>query len=111
RNISFVIRSGDESKALNTLHDAFFLGGVKTIHLFLVGVGLIGSTLLGLIRKQLQSLYENYLIDINLMGLANSRKMVIRKKGIALDEWEEVLNGEGEESDLDAFIRQMEALN
>ncbi len=111
RNISFVIRSSDESKALNTLHDAFFLGGVKTINLFLVGVGLIGSTLLRLISKQLKSLYSHYLIDINLTGLSNSRKMIIRKEGMALDKWEEALDAAGEKADLDAFIGQMEALN
>ncbi|HYW36460.1 MAG TPA: bifunctional aspartate kinase/homoserine dehydrogenase I, partial [Balneolaceae bacterium] len=111
RNISFVIRRKDESKALNTLHDAFFLGGVKTIHLFLVGVGLIGGTLLKLIRKQLQTLYENYLIDVNLIGLANSRKMLIRKDGLKLKGWKKILEEEGEKSDLSTFIQQMKKLN
>ncbi|MGM0507348.1 MAG: aspartate kinase, partial [Bacteroidota bacterium] len=55
RNISFVIRRKDQSKAMNTLHDAFFLAGVKTVNLFLVGVGLIGGTLLRLIQNQVDT--------------------------------------------------------
>jgi len=111
RNISFVIDKKNEAKAMNTLHDAFFLAGVKTVNLFLVGVGLIGGTLLKLIQKQLQTLYDDYLIDIQLTGIANSRKMLVSEKGIDLDRWSGMLASEGESSDLNRFISQMKTLN
>ena len=45
-NISFVINKSDEAKALNTIHDSFFLSDTKRIHVFMIGTGLIGGTLL-----------------------------------------------------------------
>src|SRR3546814_5963885 len=48
RNISAVVARKDEAKALNALHEAFFLSDRKTIPVFLVGTGLVGSTLLSI---------------------------------------------------------------
>ncbi|NNF20331.1 MAG: aspartate kinase, partial [Saprospiraceae bacterium] len=42
-NITFAIKTHDEKRAINSIHDSFFLSHYKTIHLFMVGVGLIGS--------------------------------------------------------------------
>ena len=50
-NISAVIPRPDESKALNAVHEAFFLSGVRSVNLFLVGTGLIGGTLLDQISR------------------------------------------------------------
>jgi aspartokinase/homoserine dehydrogenase 1 len=50
-NISFVISKHDEAKALNAIHDSFFLSNTKRIHVFMIGVGLIGSTLLRQMRR------------------------------------------------------------
>ncbi|MDR2537470.1 MAG: aspartate kinase, partial [Treponema sp.] len=38
-NISAVIAQQDEAKALNALHEAFFLSGVRSVNLFLMGTG------------------------------------------------------------------------
>jgi bifunctional aspartokinase / homoserine dehydrogenase 1 len=46
RNISVVIRKEDEAKALTAVHDVFFLSNYYTLNLFMVGVGLVGGTLL-----------------------------------------------------------------
>ena len=45
RNISAVVRQVDIAKALNALHEAFFLSDRKLLNLFLVGTGLIGNAL------------------------------------------------------------------
>ncbi len=111
RNISFVIPKKDESKAINTLHDAFFLAGVKTVNLFLVGTGLIGGKLLELIEKQRQTLRDNYLIDIHLTGISNSRKMLTDPQGISLDNWQNLLETKGAEADISCFIDAIENLN
>ncbi len=76
-NISAVISDKDESKALNALHDEFFLGNSKTINLWIVGVGLIGSTLLQQLSSQRDTLQKTLGIDLQLRGLANSRKMAL----------------------------------
>lgn len=111
RNISFVVNRMDSRKAMKTLHDAFFLAGVKTVNLFLVGVGLIGGTLLQLINNQVKTLYDDYQIDIRLRGVANSRKMLVREEPIPLDSWNEQLEKEGGETSLSGFIGQMKGLN
>src|SRR5690606_32577986 len=44
-NISVIVERNDLSKALNAVHDAFFAELKKTLHVFCVGTGNIGSTL------------------------------------------------------------------
>ncbi|MCC5914497.1 MAG: bifunctional aspartate kinase/homoserine dehydrogenase I [Balneolaceae bacterium] len=111
RNISFVVDKKNEKKALNTLHDAFFLAGVKSVNLYMVGVGLIGGTLLDILTEQSESLYKEYQIDINLKGVANSRKMVIDEAGISLKEWRERLEKGEDDMDLPGFVEQMAEMN
>lgn len=100
RNISFVVSNRDEKKAINTLHDAFFLAGVKTVNLYVVGVGLIGGKLLEMLREQLKAFYDEYFIDFSLRGVANSKHMLVNEDGISLDNWQETLEKEGQPTSL-----------
>lgn len=111
RNISFVVDKKNERKAMNTLHDAFFLSGVKTMNLFLVGTGLIGSTLLKLISEQADELYKEYQIDVNLRGIANSKQMLIEASTIPLNDWKRVLSEKGYETNLHDFVAGMRQMN
>lgn len=111
RNISFVVDKRNEAKAMNTLHDAFFLAGIKTVNLFLVGVGLIGGTLLRLFENQVETLFEDYLIDIKLRGVADSKKMLVADDFVSLEKWENELEETGEETSLVEFIERMKELN
>ncbi|MEX2368152.1 MAG: bifunctional aspartate kinase/homoserine dehydrogenase I [Balneolaceae bacterium] len=111
RNISFVVSKKDESKAMNALHDAFFLAGVKTMNLFLVGVGLIGSTLLDIFHNQVESLYRDYLIRIRLRGVANSKKMLIDGESIEIGDWKKELETRGKKTALTDFVKEMKNLN
>ena len=111
RNISIVVDRKNETKTLNTLHDAFFLANVKTVNLFLVGVGLIGGNLLKLIRKQAKKLLDDYHLELKLTGISNSKKFLIDEDGIALGDWKDRMLSEGDESDIDNFIEQMADLN
>lgn len=111
RNISFVVDRRNEKKAMNTLHDAFFLAGVKSVNLFLVGTGLIGSKLLSIIKEQADLLYKEYQIELNFRGMANSRKMLIQPEPMDLDHWRETLEEQGEISSLERFVEQMREMN
>lgn len=111
RNISFVIDQKNEKKAMNTLHDAFFLAGVKTMNLFLVGVGLIGSTLLEMLRDHADELYKEYQIDVNIRGLANSKKMLLNEESISLTDWEKHLEEDGKLTNLAEFVDGMKKMN
>ncbi len=110
-NISVVVSKSDEAKAMNSLHEAFFLSDTKELHLFMVGVGLIGSTLIKQIKSQAKFLKEKRSLEIKVVGLANSKQMVFNDDGIGLDDWEGALKEKGEKVDLAVFIEKMKNLN
>lgn len=110
-NISIVISRNDESKALNAIHDAFFLSDKKTINLFVVGTGLIGRTLFQQIRNQLEFLYNELRMDFKIIGIANTRKMLFDNNGISIDNWEERLFTEGETTNMESYFDRMKASN
>lgn len=110
-NISVIIAKADLSKALNAVHDAFFAQLNKTLHVFNVGTGNIGSTLFNQIQAQYDFLLNNNDIEIKVVGISNSRKMLFQGDGIALDAWQQQLQESGEPADLARFIAQMKQMN
>jgi aspartokinase/homoserine dehydrogenase 1 len=110
-NISTVIPKDDEAKALNALHDAFFLSIAKTVNLYIVGTGLIGGTLLNQITNQAEFLAREYSLNVKVIGLANSRKMLIDSNYIDSSTWEKPLFEKGTKTNLDTFIDEMKKLN
>ncbi len=91
RNISAVIAEKDVKKALNVLHESFFESVKKQLNLFIIGVGNVGSKLIGQIASQQAWLEENMHLQIRIIGLANSRKMLIAEDAIDLSIWKEQL--------------------
>mgnify|MGYP000316879183 CR=1 FL=1 len=91
RNISAVIAHKDVKKALNILHYRFFERQVKTLNVFVVGVGNVGARLISQIKQQQEYLYENLFINLRVVGLSNSRKMIFNDEGIDLSNWQETL--------------------
>ena len=87
KNISAVITENDVKKALNALHEAFFEGNIKQLNVFITGVGNVGEKLIEQIKQQHRFLKKNHKINLRIIGLANSRKMVFNSNGIDLDNW------------------------
>jgi len=110
-NVSVVINQTDETKALNALHEAFFLSDTSELHLFMVGVGLIGSTLIDQIKAQREHLRRERALEIKVVGLANSRKMLFDADGIALDDWKAQLSQSGIPMVLPEFVQRMNDMN
>ncbi|MEZ4952379.1 MAG: bifunctional aspartate kinase/homoserine dehydrogenase I [Saprospiraceae bacterium] len=110
-NISTVVKRDDEAKAMNSLHEAFFLSDTKELHLFMVGVGLIGSTLIEQIRSQAQFLKEKRGLELKVVGLSNTKKMVFDESGVDLSKWKEVLHNSEETANISAFVSKMKNLN
>src|SRR5690606_13066818 len=73
--------------------------------------GNIGSTLFRQIREQHGFLLDNNDIEIKVVGISNSRKMLLDSDGIALDGWEEQLQEYGEQAALEVFVSRMKQLN
>ncbi len=112
-NISAVIGRGDERKALNALHEEFFFAETRAINIFLVGTGLIGSALLKQIEDHSHTLQQRHSNEVRIIGLANSRKMLIHPDGLELKNLKENLLDEGAPSlaGIKDFVNEMRRLN
>ena len=110
-NISVVIKNESLKKALNVIHDGFFLSRYKEMYLFIAGTGLVGTSLLKQLHSQSPSLLSEHNLKVNLIGVTNSKKMLIDKKGISLENYKDTLKTNGEKGDISGFIQQMTRLN
>jgi aspartokinase/homoserine dehydrogenase 1 len=110
KNITAVIDSKDIKKAINTLHEAFFEAQIKKIHLFVTGIGNVGSKFLEQVHQQRDFLKEHFKLNLSVIGISNSRKMVFDASGIDLNNWGEMLNA-GEKADKELFFEKTKALN
>ena len=110
-NLSVVIAQRNLHKALNTVHEAFFLSEKKTLNVFLVGIGLIGKTLLQQIAQQREYLLKNRILEISVIGIANSKRMAFSEAGLKPDDWKRTLEQDGEEADMSTFVEQMKEVN
>ncbi|WP_417444032.1 bifunctional aspartate kinase/homoserine dehydrogenase I [Joostella sp.] len=110
RNISAVINKNDVKKALNTLHEQFFEDNIKQLNLFVMGVGNVGEKFLAQIEKQRKFLKKQLKLNIRVVALSNSRKMIFNENGIDLKNWKTLLD-EGEKTGLEAFYDKVKELN
>lgn len=110
-NISIVVPKQDETKALNAIHDSFFLSETRSINLFVIGAGLVGSTLLKQLNDHYQFLKKEKQIEIKLVALTNTRKNVFNVNGIPIEDWQKYLDDSEEDADLNSFINKMIAQN
>ena len=110
-NISVIVNRQDLSKALNSVHQAFFTQLKKTLNVFCLGTGQIGTTLFRQLHAQKNFLEENNDIEVKVIGICNTRKMLINSRGIPLSNWSKELEDNGEIAILNKFIEQMIFLN
>lgn len=110
RNITAVISVGDVKKAINVLHEEFFETLYKEVNVFIAGVGNVGGKLIEQIRKQQQYLQQHLRLKLNVVGLANSKKMLVTEQGIDLNKWNEVIEA-GEPLNMDKYIDSIRTKN
>ena len=104
RNISLVVDKKDEDKAINIIHQKFFQEAIKKVHLYIAGVGNVGKQFLEVIKKQRKLLLEQNKVDIKIVGVINSTKMLHDPYGLT-DYQIDQLSEEGNDySDFDQFI-------
>lgn len=94
-NISFVTDRKSLRKALNVIHDSFFLSEYQVLNVFVVGIGTVGSNLLEQIKKQQPKLMVQNGLKLNVVGIASSKKMLFVREGIDLENYRENLNTNG----------------
>ncbi|WP_333601412.1 bifunctional aspartate kinase/homoserine dehydrogenase I [Flavobacterium sp.] len=110
RNISVVINEKDVKKALNTLHERFFEDNTKQLNLFVMGVGNVGEKFIDQIHQQKKFLKEHLKINLRVIAMANSRKMVFDEDGISLNDWKAKID-QGETANVNSFIKKVIDLN
>jgi len=94
-NISFVTDRKSLRKALNVIHDSFFLSEYQVLNIFVVGIGTVGSSLLDQIKKQQQKLMSQNGLKLNVVGIASSKKMLFSRDGINLENFKNELFSTG----------------
>lgn len=109
RNISMVVRDADERKAVNAIYQRFFRHTQRRVNLFVAGTGNVGGAFLQILATQIETLRTQQQLDIRLIGLANSRRMLFDAEGLRCDI---DVSAEGiEYADFGNFVDAMSSLN
>jgi len=102
RIISAVVREGDGVRVMSHVHRRFF-NTREVLELYLFGPGNVGGTLLKQIRSQQAKLRELGL-ELRVVGIAGSRKMLLDRAGIDLSRWREAWTEGGVPTDLEEVL-------
>ena len=110
-NISFVIRLESLRKALNSIHDSFFLSEYKVLNLFVAGVGTVGRKLLEQIRIQQPKLMSQNGLKLRVVGIARSNRAIFFREGLSLDNYMEELDKSGVPSSPELLCEEILKMN
>ncbi len=91
RAISCVVDAADTDVAVRTVHSAFNFAH-QEVSLLVLGKGTVGGQLLLQIAAQQDELEDGHWIKLNVVGIADSKRVVFDEKGIALAEYKERLD-------------------
>ena len=110
-NISFVTDKKSLRKALNVIHDAFFLSEYQVLNIFLVGTGTVGGSLLEQIKQQQPKLMAQNGVKIKVVGIATNDKMLFDRAGIDLQNYQTLLQSHGLESSPESICAEILNMN
>ena len=110
-NISFVVRMSDLRKALNSIHESFFLSEYQELNLFVVGTGTVGGSLLHQFHTQQELLKKQNSLKVKVIGIANEYGYIIDREGIDLNSYDERIKAEGKESTPEILKKALFDLN
>lgn len=109
KNISFVVDKHQLRKALEVIHDSFFLSQHEELNVFLCGTGTVGGSLLQQLAAQRELLMSERGLKINLVGVCGRTKAAFSREGIDPASYKEALeksdNKGGVEEMVDEIIR------
>ena len=104
-NITVCVSKKDINKALQAVHGRFYLSKTA-ISVGLVGPGLVGKTLLRQIKEQLQTLQDEFQVELRTVAITGGRKMLLSDGAINLDSWEDEY-AKGMPADMEAFTKHV----
>lgn len=94
-NISFVVDANFLRKTLNVIHDSFFLSEYKVLNVFVCGKGTVGDSLLQQINQQQGKLMKEDGLKLNIVGIADSHRMLLCRDGLGLADYKTQLAEKG----------------
>ena len=111
RNISVIISSSDTDAAIRTIHNEFFdRRSGKDIHLFIAGYGVVGKALVDIIGKNRERIEKRTGRRLHVCGLSNSRRFILDKNGLSLENIQDQLDN-GTNSADEAYFTQLATLS
>ena len=85
---------------------------MNKLNIFVVGVGTIGGELINQIKDQKKNLEKNKGIKVSVIGIANSRKMIVQSGNeLDLDNWQELLSNSQESFSIENYISCIKKLS
>lgn len=90
-SVSFVVERSQLRKALNVLHDSFFLRDYEELNVFLCGTGTVGGKLLEQIAAQSDMLRKQRGLKVNVVGISGRSAAVYDREGIDPHRYAEAL--------------------
>jgi len=102
-NISFVVNQDNLRKALNAIHESFFLSEYQELNLFVVGTGTVGGSLLSQLHSQKELLMNQNALKVKVIGIADIDTYIMSREGIDLSCYNEILKAEGKPSTPEAL--------
>jgi aspartokinase/homoserine dehydrogenase 1 len=109
-NISLVIDCNDEDKALNCIHESFFLSQRK-VHLFIAGTGTIAKSLIGQISAHRPNLQAENDLDVVVCGMANTGNFALDDNGIDLQSWQKALVPQTGKKGIEGYVQLIRGKN
>ncbi len=102
-NISFVVNQDNLRKALNSIHESFFLSEYQELNLFVVGTGTVGGSLLSQLHTQKELLMNQNALKVKVIGIADVDSYILNRDGVDLSRYNEILKAEGKPSTPEAL--------
>ena len=110
-SVSFVIERSMLRKALNVLHDSFFMGNREELNLFICGTGTVGDQLIRQLAAQNPVLREKRGLNLNLVGVGGRRKAAYDVAGIAPADYRAALDNSNEPGGIERMVNRILELN
>lgn len=106
-HISLVIDNSQVKKAVNVVHNHVF-GALKTIHVFALGKGNVGSTFINQVLDTKDALSLKRNLGIQVVGVADSKRYVFNTSGIGAN-WQQELSSSQKQSNIDHILEELKA--
>lgn len=111
KNISFVVDKHQLRKALNVLHDSFFLSQHEELNVFLCGTGTVGSSLLEQLAAQRELLMKERGLKVNLVGVCGRSKSAFSTEGIDPAHYKEALANSDKPGGVEQMVNEILEMN